>query len=150
MSLEAELKAHAEALNKNTAAITAHTAALAGLAKGGATAAAPKANAGAAAGAKPAGAAAAKNTTKPAAPDIEEIKKRFGGYLSVKDADQREARKAHVAAINAHFGVDRATALDASLFAEALGYLAIYEAGGEPEFPAADETGGEEEAESLV
>lgn len=147
MSLEEALNKNTAAVEKNTAAVEAHTAALLKLA-GGAAAAKPAAAgkpAGAAAGtAKPAGAAA-----KPKAPTIDDIRTKFGGYLSTKDADLKAARMEQVQAINAHFGVAKATDLDPSLYAEALGYLAEYEAGREPEFAQADE-GGEGGDESLV
>jgi len=135
-----------EALTKNTAAIEAHTAAL--LSLGGKAAAGKPAGAAAGAG-KPAGAAAGKTTAKPKAPTIEDIRAKFGGYLSTKDKDIRAVRLEQVAAINAHFGVSKASDLDPTLFAEALGYLKTYEDGGEPEFATADETG-EEAEESLV
>lgn len=133
-----------EALNKNTAAIEAHTAALLNLAKGGA------AKPAAAAAAKPAAAAAKPAAaTKAKAPTIDDIRTKFGGYLSTKDADLKAARMEQVAQINNHFGVAKASDLDPSLFAEALGYLAEYEAGREPEFAQADETGDGND-ESLV
>lgn len=147
-----------DALNKNTAAIEAHTAMLAKLGgakpAAGTTAGKP---AGAAAGAKPAGAAAGKSTAgKPKAKTIEDIRAAFGGYLSTKDKDLRAVRLEQVAAINNHFGVAKASDLDAKDYAEALGYLKVYEDGGEPEFAQADEGEGEGEGddegegESLV
>lgn len=150
-----------EKIDTLIASIDKLTVALAPLAKaaGGAAAAAGK-PAGAAAGTKPAGAAAgtkpagAKANTKPKAPTIDDIRAKFGGYLSTKDKDLRAVRLEQVAAINAHFGVAKASDLDPTLFAEALGYLAEYEAGREPEFAQADEAtdeGEEGEAEeSLV
>ena len=135
--------------------IDALTAALAPLAKAADTTAGKTAPAGAAAGAtKPAGAAAGKTTakteTKPKAPTLDDIRTRFGGYLSTKDTDLREVRKGHVQAINEHFGVAKVTDLDASLYAEALGYLTAYEAGETPEFAQADDDAGGDEDESLV
>lgn len=148
-----------EKIDTLIASIDKLTVALAPLAKaaGGAAAAAGK-PAGAAAGTtKPAGAAAgkpagAKTTGKPKAPTIEDIRAKFGGYLSTKDKALRDVRLEQVAAINAHFGVAKASDLDPTLFAEALGYLAEYEAGREPEFAQADEAEEDEgEAEeSLV
>ena len=134
-----------EALAANTAAVLAHTAMLAKL--GGAAAAAKPA---AAAAAKPAAATKPAATAKPKAPTIEDIRAKFGGYLSTKDADLKAVRMEQVAQINAHFGVAKASDLDASLFAEALGYLAEFEAGREPEFAQAEETGDAGGDESLV
>ena len=151
-----------EKIDTLIASIDKLTVALAPLAKaaGGAAAAAGK-PAGAAAGTKPAGAAAGTKPAgtkpaggKPKAPTIDDIRAKFGGYLSTKDKDLRAVRLEQVAAINAHFGVAKASDLDPTLFAEALGYLAEYEAGREPEFAQADEAtdeGDEGEAEeSLV
>lgn len=151
--LEEKIAELIAALNENTAVHKGIAAKL------GAAAGAAGKPAGAAAGAKPAGTAAkpaAKTTAKPKAPTIEDIRARFGGYLSTKDKDIRAIRLDQVAAINAHFGVAKASDLDPTLFAEALGYLKTYEDGGEPEFAQADEGvegedgGDEEEGESLV
>lgn len=133
-----------------TTAVEANTAALSKIAG------AAKAATGAAAAAKPAAAAAKPAATKPAAgkpkaPTIDDIRAKFGGYLSTKDKELRAVRLEQVAAINNHFGVAKASDLDPTLFAEALGYLAEYENGNEPEFAAADETEGDDgEGESLV
>lgn len=138
-----------EALAENTAALKAHTAALNGVAAAAKGATAKPA----AAATKPAAAAKpAAGKAKPKAPTVDDIRAKFGGYLSTKDKELRELRLEQVAAINAHFGVAKASDLDPSLFAEALGYLATYEAGEEPEFVAADEAGDDEgeEGESLV
>lgn len=143
-----------EALAENTAALKAHTAALSGIAAAAKGATAGKtASAGAAAGGKPAGTAAKPGTSKPKAPTIEDIRAKFGGYLSTKDKELRAVRMEQVGAINAHFGVAKATDLPPELFAEALGYLKAYEDGGEPEFVQAEEggdDGDEGEGESLV
>lgn len=128
-----------EALAENTAAIKAHTAMLAKL--GGAKAEAPK-PAGAAAGAKPAATAAAKKPAAPKAPTIDDIRTKFGGYLSTDDAELRAVRKEQCVRIYDHFGVKKATELAPENFAEALGYLATFENGEEPEFAQADDAGG--------
>lgn len=141
-----------EALAENTAAIKAHTAMLAKLGGQKAETAAPK-SAGAAAGAaKPAG-GAAKTTAKPAtpkAPTIDDIRTKFGGYLSTDDADLRAVRKEQCVRIYDHFGVKKATEIPAENYAEALGYLATFENGEEPEFAQNDETGGGEEEDSMI
>ncbi len=143
MSLEEALAANTAALQENTAVHKAIGAKL-GAATGKPAAEKPAAGATAA---KPKPATAAK----PKAPTIDDIRTKFGGYLSTKDKDIRAVRLEQVAAINAHFGVAKATDLDPTLFAEALGYLASYENGEEPEFAQAEE-GGEDadEGESLV
>lgn len=152
--LEEKIAELITALNENTAVHKGIAAKL------GAAAGAAGKPAGAAAGAKPAGAAAKPGakpaTAKPKAPTIEDIRAKFGGYLSIKDKDIRAVRLEQVAAINNHFGVAKASDLAPELFAEALGYLKAYEDGGEPEFAQADEGGedggedGGDEGESLV
>lgn len=138
-----------EALAENTAAIKAHTAMLAKL--GGAKAADAPKSAGAAAGAKPAATAAAKKPAAPKAPTIDDIRTKFGGYLSTDDAELRAVRKEQCVRIYDHFGVKKATELAPENFAEALGYLATFEAGEEPEFAQADEGGeGGEDGDSLI
>ncbi len=127
MALEDDIKALVTAVNANTAALSKI------------------------AGAATAKAATAPATTKPAtkpaaakAPVLADIQKAFGDYLTVEEPE-RTTRKANVAAMNAHFGVDRASNLDPSKFPEALAMLAQYAAGEDP--LAGDDEGG---GESLV
>lgn len=140
-----------EAIAELNGNIVKLTAALAPLAKAAGGTAAPK-SAGAAAGAaKPAG-GAAKTSAKPAtpkAPTIDDIRTKFGGYLSTDDADLRAVRKEQCVRIYDHFGVKKATEIPAENYAEALGYLATFENGEEPEFAQNDETGGDEE-DSMI
>lgn len=105
MALEEKIDALVVALNANTAALTKIGAA-----------------------AKPAAAAAA---AKPAAAKVklEDVQKAFAAYLGVTDEDERAARKAKMVQINAHFGVDRISNVDATKYAEALDVLKKVEAG---------------------
>lgn len=135
MSLEDKIDALTKAVEANTAALTKIGAA-----------AKPAAASG---GGKPAAAKPAASA-KPKAPTIDDLRTKFGAYLSVKDADERETRKGHVQAINDYFGVAKVTELDAANYAEALAYLAQYEKGETPEFAGADEGGEDGEGESLV
>jgi hypothetical protein len=140
-----------------TAALEANTAiqtkVLAALQKAGGGAAA---SAGAAAGAsKPAAAAAGKPAGgKPAGgkkkTTVEDIAAAFGGYLGIKDKDEREVRKGNVKAIVDYFGVAKATELDPSNYDEALKYLQQYIDGEEPEFSGGGEDEGEEDEGALV
>jgi peptidoglycan hydrolase-like protein with peptidoglycan-binding domain len=131
-----------QALAANTAAILAHTAALEKFAGGAA-----KATGAAAAATKPAGAAAAEKpkttTTKAKGPTLETIQEKFGAYMSVTDKAVRAERKQHVLNIAGKFGAERATAIEAEHYAEALELLAQYEAGEDPFAEGGDE-GGEE------
>lgn len=143
-----------EALAEATAAVKALTVALAPLAKAAGGAAAPK-SAGAGAGAGKPATAAAKPAGKPAAPKaptIDDIRTKFGGYLSTDDAELRAVRKEQCVRIYDHFGVKKATELAPENFAEALGYLASFENGEEPEFAQADEgsEGGGDDGDSLI
>lgn len=148
--LEEKIDALIAAINENTAV---HKGIASKLGAAAAGAGAGK-TAGAAAGGKAAGAAAGKTAAnKPKAKTIEDIRAAFGGYLSTKDKALREVRLEQVAAINNHFGVAKASDLDPKDYAEALGYLKVYEDGGEPEFAQAEDGGdGEDgdEGESLV
>lgn len=60
----------------------------------------------------------------------DQVRTAFGGYLSaVKERTERDRRKAAVAEILKHFGVDRATEIPEDGRAEALGYVTKLEAG---------------------
>jgi len=126
--LETKIDELVAALNANTAALSKIGAA-AKAATGGATATT-----------KPA------TTTKPAAakaPTTADLQNAFGQYLTHDDAAERDARKANVKAMIAHFGVDKMSNLDAARIPEALAMLKQFEAGENP-------LGGEEADESLV
>jgi hypothetical protein len=146
MSLEDHLSALTKAVEANTAALSK----IAGAAKA-ATGTAGK-SAGADAGAKPAATAAAKKPATPKAPTIDDIRTKFGGYLSTDDAELRAVRKEQCVRIYDHFGVKKATELAPENFAEALGYLASFENGEEPEFAQADDgdNGGGDDGDSLI
>lgn len=136
-------------IEKLTAALEANTAiqekVLAAL-KGGAATGGTKASS-AAKEDKPAadkpkasgGKAGGKKTT------VDDIAAAFGGYLGIKDKDEREVRKANVKAIVDYFGVAKATELDADNYDEALRYLQQYIDGETPDFDGGDE-GGDDEA----
>jgi hypothetical protein len=137
-------------IEKLTAAIEANTAVqekvLAAL-KGGASAGGAKASAAKedkpadkpkASGAKGGG---KKKTT------VDDIAAAFGGYLGIKDKDEREERKANVKAIVDYFGVAKATEIDPDNFDEALKYLQQYIDGETPDFDGGDgDEGGDDEA----
>ena len=137
------------AMEKLTAALEANTAAINKMISmsGGkpATAAkteakeeaAPKKAAGAKAGGK-------KKTT------VDDIATAFGGYLGIKDKDEREVRKGNVKAIVDYFGVAKATELDPSNYDEALKYLQQYIDGEEPDFDGGGDGEGEEDEGALV
>lgn len=130
-------------IEKLTAALEANTAVhekvLAALKGGGA----------AAASGKPAS-EAPKGASKPAAgkdkkkKTVEDIAAAFGGYLGVKDADERTTRKGHVKAIVDYFGVAKATEIDPDNFEEALRYLQQYIDGETPDFDGAGDGDGDE------
>lgn len=127
------------ALEKLTAAIEENTATLKAFltsgAKSAATAAAAKP---VAAVAKPAAKGGKKKT------GVEDIAKAFGDYLSIKDKDERDARKANVKAIVEYFGAAKATEIDPDNFDEALRYLQQYIDGETPDFDGSG--GGEDDA----
>lgn len=144
--MSGSIEALTAALEANTAIQTKVLAALQGKAGGAA------AGAGAASG-KPAGAAAGKPAGgKPAGgkkkTTVEDIAAAFGGYLGIKDKDEREVRKGNVKAIVDYFGVAKATELDPTNYDEALAYLQQYIDGEEPDFDGG--AGGEEDEGALV
>lgn len=135
-----------KALADLTAAVTANTAALSKMMSG---AAAGKA-ADTTTGGKPATTGGTKPKT-PKVPTADDIRNLFGGYMSgTKEKGERETRKQNVAAIVAHFGVERATELAEENRVEAIGYLKQFEAGETPDFM--NEGGGEdgEDGDSLL
>ncbi len=145
--MSGSIEALTAALEANTAIQTKVLAALSGKAAGGAAA-------GAAAG-KPAAAAAGKPAGKPAAgkpkkTTVEDIAAAFGGYLGIKDKDEREVRKGNVKAIVDYFGVAKATELDPTNYDEALAYLQQYIDGEEPDFDGGAGGEGDEDEGALV
>lgn len=145
-----------EALKANTAAITAHTAALEKMiAVAGKGATAPAA-ATTAAG-KGATAAAGKGTTAAAGkgaakgPTEADLRKAAGAYLTGSDdADIREARKANVGVINEHYGVGKLTEIGADKYAEVIGYLERLTKGEAVEELGIDAEGGDGDGDALV
>lgn len=132
------IEALTAALEANTAIQTKVLAAL--TSKGGAAASGTKAATDEKtkpAGDKPKAAGGKKKTT------VEDIAAAFGGYLGIKDKDEREVRKANVKAIVDYFGAAKATEIPAESYDEALGYLQQYIDGETPEFAG----GGEDEGE---
>lgn len=139
MAIEEALAALTAAVNKNTAALESFKAG-AGKATGAAAGAAADKAAD-----KPANKAAGANKKK--GPTLEDIQEKFGAYMSVTDKAERAERKANCKKINDHFGVERATRLDPSNYAEALAMLAQFEAG---EDPFDGDEGGEDDGDSPI
>ena len=137
MAIEEAMAALTAALNKNTAALESFKSANGGGKASGGTAdkAADKA-----AGTKAAGG------NKKKGPTLEDIQEKFGAYMSVTDKAERAERKANCKKINDHFGVERATRLDASDYAAALEMLAKFEAGEDP----FEDEGGEDDGDSPI
>lgn len=133
-----------DALAKLTAAVEANTAALNNI----------KAAAGAKAGTATATTAAPKaNTAKPAGKAVSEadLRKAAGDYLSTKDAAEREERKANVAKITAHFGIDKLTSAPASEYGKIVEMLKKFTAGEVPEeLASGDEAGSEDDTDSMI
>ncbi len=125
------------AIENLTAALEANTAIqqkiLAALQRGQGTG--PTTNAAGAAGAKAGAAAGAKAGAGKAAPKkktVEDVAEAFTAYLKIKDADEREARKANVKAIVSHYGAAKATEIEPENFDEALGFLQQFIDGEDP------------------
>lgn len=105
-------------------------------------------------------AAATKPATKPAgkkAPTVETLMERFGAFLGIEDKAERKARGVLVREINAHFGVEKITDVEAAQIPEALKLLSILEAGKTIDFETGeaaedgDEGEGEEgDGEALI
>ena len=81
---------------------------------------------------------------------VDDIAAAFGGYLGIKDKDEREVRKANVKAIVDYFGVAKATELDPDNFDEALRYLQQYIDGETPDFDGGDGDEGGDDDEALI
>ena len=99
---------------------------------------------------KPAGAKAGAKAGGKKKTTVDDIAAAFGGYLGIKDKDEREVRKANVKAIVDYFGVAKATELDADNYDEALRYLQQYIDGETPDFDGGDGDEGGDDDEALV
>lgn len=121
-------------IEKLTAALEANTAAINKMIEmsGGKPAAGAKAST----AAKPKASGGAKGGGKKTT--VDDLAAAFGGYLGIKDKDEREVRKANVKAIVDYFGVAKATELDADNYDEALRYLQQYIDGETPDFDGGD------------
>lgn len=117
MSLEAAIKELTEAVKANTAAVSG------GSAPAGKAPAEKKA---------PAKKAAPKKAAAKKGPTADTIASEFGEYLKTGDKEDREAAKANVKAIIAHFDVGRITELDEGDYQEALDLLAQFKEGEDP------------------
>ena len=104
----------------------------------------PKASGDKPAADKPKASGGKKKTT------VDDIAAAFGGYLGIKDKDEREERKANVKAIVDYFGVAKATELDPDNFDEALRYLQQYIDGETPDFDGGDGDEGGDDDEALI
>lgn len=141
MSLEALLTRLADSLDRNSAAMEALNKKAGGSAPAAAdkpaTASKPAAN-------KPAAGKASGGKAK--ALTVDDIAEAFGGYLKGGDADARAEAKDNVKAILNHFGVERASHIDPSDFAEAMKFLKQFQAGETPDFmnDGGDEDGGDD------
>lgn len=125
------------------AAVEANTAAI----QGGASAETPAKKAAPAKSAPAKKAPAKKAPAKKAAITVDVIAKRFGEYLKTGSKDDREAAKANVTALIAHFDTDRLTNLDPESFEDALAFLDQFEAG---EDPFGEEEEGEDDGSDLM
>ncbi len=157
MPLEDLIIAHTKALDRNSAALEAILANKPAAAPQGA--AAPGAGKSADAGKAnapgqtkaPGTAATGKGAGKTKAASEDDLRNAFGAYLSVKDKDEREARKANVKAILDHFGASKATELPKENWADAIAYIKQFEAGETPNFMNEDGgEGGGDEGDSLI
>ena len=121
-----------KALADLTAAVEKNSSLLAAMMKNAPATAGTKAAGATTAATKPAG---GKPAPKKKTPTEEDIRNAFGGYMSgAKDKAERAERKENVAAIIAHFGVERATDIPEESRAEALGYIKQFEEGETPDF----------------
>lgn len=132
-----------EAIRENTAALKEQTALLKSKLGGGAAA---SSTSGKPATDKPA-------TDKPATTSkkvtLDTIKEKFGAFLGVEDKKVRAKRIEAVGAMMNHFGVAKASLLEAEQWPEALGYLKQLEAGETPDYANEGEDGDGDD-ESLV
>jgi hypothetical protein len=125
-----------EALNKNTAALIALTAAMG---KGGGAAATTTTKASdAAIAAAAAKATGGKGKAKPL--DLEAVKKVFGDYMATEDKEVRKVRVAQIKTILTHFDAPKASEIAEENWVEAVAALEAYKRGEEPELG-----GGEDE-----
>lgn len=99
---------------------------------------------------KPKASGGAKGGGKKKKTTVDDIAAAFGGYLGIKDKDEREERKANVKAIVDYFGVAKATELDPDNYDEALRYLQQYIDGETPDFDGGGGDEGGEDDEALV
>lgn len=125
-----------EALDKNTAV---QEKVLKALGSAGAKAASGVSSSSSSSGSKPSGGGKKKG------PTLDDITKKFGGYLGTKDKELRETRMAEVKSILEKFDVAKATLLEESDYEEALGYLQSYIDGETPDFEGAYPAGGGED-----
>ena len=142
-------------IEKLTAALEANTAAINKMIEmsGGKPAAGAKASTAAKEDkteSKPAGAKAGAKAGGKKKTTVDDIAAAFGGYLGIKDKDEREVRKANVKAIVDYFGVAKATELDPGNFDEALRYLQQYIDGETPDFDGGDGDEGGDDDEALI
>lgn len=152
MALEEELKKNTAALEAMTAALEKQTELLeGGMAKASGTAA--KTTAKTTAAKKPA--AKKPAAKKPTNPTEEDLREKFGGFLtSVEDKPGKKRLTATVKPILEHFGAERVTEIDEENRKEAMGYADLLIAGFEEdgidgaeavELPFMEEDQGEED-----
>ena len=148
MALEDVLKALAEAVAANTAAVTRNTellqGALAAQGKAPTTAAAASNGAGTAAattvtteapkkgpGRPRKDAAAATTTAKSTAMSETDMKNFVGTFLKVDDADEKQARRDFIGELNEHYGVQRVMEIPQDKWPEVVEYIRVKAAGGD-------------------
>lgn len=158
MSLEEALNRNSDLLEKHndllTKVLAGGKAPAAASAASAAPADKPAASAASAASAA-AGKPAAKPATKPAAaaakktPSVTMISERFGAYMKAGDTDEREAAKANVRSLVAHYGAPKLTEIDPAHFPRLLEYLDGWEAGSEVEFDELGSSDGGEDEEGA-
>lgn len=165
MSLEEALKAHATALAANTAAMEKNTALLSGAlaARGtgstGMTAAeaenrrAPEApgSKGDATEGKAAGKRGAKKTDAPKGPPtLEDLRELAGGFLSVSDKKEKDARKEFIGQINERLGVERVTETPEDQRQQVMEWIAARAKDSSFELPEADGESSDDASDSLI
>jgi hypothetical protein len=144
-----------EAIKANTAAVVRQNELLEAMLKGAKAPATAAASTGKTETAPETGKAATtapkggKGSKAPKAPSEDDIRTAFGAYMGVKDKEQREERKGHVAAMIAHFEVERVTAIPEDKRADALAYLKQLEAGETPDYAQGEEDENEDEGALL-
>lgn len=80
----------------------------------------------------------------------EDLAARATAFLTEGTAAAREEHKAQMAKMIAHYEVQKITAIDPSLYAEAIGFIDTFDEGGTPEPFAEDDEGGGEDDDSMV